>query len=75
MSGEDLRADYERLVRQTAEALSGKEPVPEDRLRPLLERFRILTGEYDQKLREAQAQIAELTRELFGPKADRLTPE
>jgi len=75
VSGEDLRADYDRLVRQTAEALSGKEPIPEDRLRPLLERFRILTGEYDQKLREAQVQIAELTRELFGPKADRLSPE
>ena len=45
------------------------------RLRPLLERFRILTEAYDQKLREAQAEIAALQSELFGPKADRLTPE
>ncbi len=82
MSGKDLRADYQRLAEQAAEVLSGQEPIPGDRLRPLLDRFRILTQEYDQKLREAeaqiaaaQAQIAELKRELFGPKADRLTPE
>lgn len=75
MSDKDLRADYQRLVEQAAEVLSGQEPIPEDRLRPLLERFRILTQEYDQKLREAQAEIAALQRELFGPKADRLTPE
>jgi hypothetical protein len=30
---------------------------------------------YDEKLTEAEAQIADLKRELFGPKADRLTPE
>lgn len=74
MSGKDLRADYARLAQQTAEVLSGQ-PVTDERLRPLLEQFRILTEEYDQKLREAQAEIAELKRELFGPKADRLTPE
>ena len=75
MSGKDLRADYERLAQQAAEALSGKESVTDSQLRPLLERFQALTQEYDQKLREAQAEIAELKRELFGPKADRLTPE
>ena len=75
MSGKDLRADYQRLVEHAAEVLSGQEPIPEYRLRPLLERFRILTEAYDQKLREAQAEIAALQRELFGPKADRLTPE
>ena len=75
MSEKDLRADYQRLVEHAAEVLSGQEPIPEARLRPLLERFRILTEAYDQKLREAQAEIAALQRELFGPKADRLTPE
>jgi transposase len=75
MSGKDLRADYQHLAEQAAEVLSGQEPITDERLRPLLERFRILTQEYDQRLREAQAEIAELKRELFGPKADRLTPE
>jgi hypothetical protein len=75
VSDKDLRADYQRLVEHAAEVLSGQEPIPEDRVRPLLERFRILTEAYDQKLREAQAEIAALQRELFGPKADRLTPE
>jgi transposase len=75
MSDKDLRDDYQRLVEHAAEVLSGQEPIPEDRLRPLLERFRILTEAYDQKLREAQAEIAALQRELFGPKADRLTPD
>ena len=75
MSDKDLRADYQRLAEHAAEVLSGQEPIPEDRLRPLLERFRILTEAYDQKLLEAQAEIAALKRELFGPKADRLTPE
>jgi hypothetical protein len=66
VSGKDLRADYARLAQQTAEVLSGQGPITDERLRPLLEQFRILTEEYDQKLREAQAEIAELKRELCG---------
>ncbi len=44
-------------------------------MRRLLEISQELTCEYDLKLSEAQALIAELKRELFGPKADRLTSD
>jgi len=44
-------------------------------LRLLLEKLQALTEEYDHKVSELEAELAELKRELFGPKADRLTPE
>ncbi len=77
MSGKDLRTEYDRLARRIAEAMADK-PVVEatpSQSWELLERLRALTQEYAQKLTEAEAQIAELKRELFGPKADRLSPE
>jgi len=75
MSRDELRAEHERLTAQLARVL---EPKPQweaqsPELRQLVERLQALAQEYDQKLAEAEAQIAELKRELFGPKADRLT--
>jgi transposase len=77
MSQEELHAEYERLKAQAAQLLK-REPQPETdvfELRQLVEKLQVLTQEYDQKLAEAQTQIAELKRELFGPKADKLTAE
>src|SRR2546425_1084702 len=77
MSGTDLRTEYERLARRIADAMADKPEVEtaQSESWELLERLRTLTQEYAQKLIEAEAQIAELKRELFGPKADRLSPE
>lgn len=77
MSHEELRATHERLKAQLAELINAKElkETKTSALRQLLEELQSLTQEYDEKLTEAEAQIAELKRELFGPKADRLTPE
>jgi transposase len=77
MSSDDLRAEYAKLKAQVAQR---QERLPSGEaessaLRELLERRQTLMQAYDQKLAEAQAQIAELERELFGPKAERLTPE
>ena len=77
MSHDELRAEYERLKAQVAELLQGN-PLRETEnpdLRQLLEKLQALTEEYEHKARRAEAQIAELKRELFGPKSDRLTPE
>ena len=77
MSREELHAQHERLTAQVARALEQMAPLqaqnPE--LRELLQGLQALAQEYDHKLAEAEAQIAELKRELFGPKADRLTRE
>jgi len=77
MSHDELRAERERLKRQVEQLLAEKPQPWSDNveLRHLLEKLQALTQEYDEKLTEAEAQIAELKRELFGPKADRLTPE
>ena len=77
MSHDNLRAEYERLKEQVARLLQQKPQVETEstEARELIERLPALTQEYDQKLSEAEAQIAELKRELFGPKADKLTPE
>lgn len=77
MSGGELRSEYERLKRRAAEALADKPPAEMDHAewRELVERLGALTEEDDQRLAEAEAQIADLKRELLGPKADRLTPE
>jgi len=88
VSGKQLRAEYERLARQIADALADKE-MAASQSRELLRQLASLTGHYVSKLdeaesqiaqtqarlAEAEAQIAQLKRELFGPKADRLTPE
>src|SRR5688572_32772387 len=74
MSGKQLRAEYERLARRIADALA-HEALSESESRHLLSQLGSLTGQCVEKLAEAEAQIAELKRELFGPKADRLTPE
>ena len=77
MSREELRAQHERLRTQVARVLeqSPQRQAQNSELRELFEKLQALTQEYDQKLAEAEAQIAELKRELFGPKADRLTRE
>ena len=66
MSREKLHAEYERLKEQVAQLLQQK-PQSEtgiDEARQLLEKLQALTQEYDEKLSEAEAQIAELKREL-----------
>jgi len=77
MSHDELRAEYERLRAQIAQLLQNKpqSETENTEARQLLEKLQALTQEYDQKLSEAEAQIAELKRELFGPKADKLTRE
>jgi transposase len=77
MSHEELRATQQRLKAQLAELLNAQvsKETENPAVRQLLQELQVLTQEYDEKLTEAEAQIAELKRELFGPKADRLTPE
>jgi len=77
MSHEELRAVHQRLKAQLAEILNAdaSKEAGNPALRQLMEQLQTLTQEYDEKLTEAEDQIAELKRELFGPKADRLTPE
>lgn len=77
MSHEELRAAHQRLKAQVAELLNAdaSKATENPDLHQLLEQLQVLTQEYDEKLTEAEAQIAELKRELFGPKSDRLTPE
>jgi transposase len=74
VNGKQLRSEYERLTRQIADALANPKADGPD-YEKLLERLRALTQQCVEKLAEAEVQIAELKRELFGPKADRLTPE
>ena len=74
MSGKQLRAEYQRLARQIADALANKQADGLDSWE-LLEQLRSLTEQCVEKLTEVEAQIAELKRKLFGPRADRLTPE
>jgi transposase len=77
MSHDELRAAHERLKAQVAELLEAH-PTQETGnpdLHLLLAKMQALTEEYDHKLTELEAELAELKRELFGPKADRLTPE
>jgi transposase len=77
MSHDELRAAHERLKSQVAELLE-THPLQETEnpdLRLLLTKLQALTEEYDHKLTELETELAELKRELFGPKSDRLTPE
>lgn len=50
-------------------------PVSYEELLAAYERLRAENSELRQKLMEAMTRIDELVREIFGPKADRLTPE
>ncbi len=77
MSHDELRAEYERLKAQVGKLLEHQASTQTDNpeLRQLLEQSQALTEEYDRKVGELEARIAELKRELFGPKADRLTVE
>jgi transposase len=75
MSHDDLRAQYEQLKAQIAELQEGQLARDNPEVRELLQKMQTLTDNYDQKLSEVEAQMAELKRELFGPKADKLTRE
>ena len=75
MSHDDLRAQYERLKAQIAELQKGQRAQDNPEVHELLQKMQTLTDQYDQKLSEVEAQMAELRRELFGPKADKLTRE
>jgi transposase len=73
MSGKQLRTQYERLARRIADAMADKSAAAD--AWELLEQLGSLTQQCVERIAEAEAQIAELKRELFGPKADRLSPE
>ena len=75
MSHHDLRAQYQRLKAQIAELQKGQPTQDNPQVPELLQKMQTLTDQYDQKLFEVEAQMAELKRELFGPKADKLTRE
>ena len=75
MSGRELRSEFQRLSAQIAEVLADKGKVHSPESLELLERLGAVAKQLAEKLAEAEAQIAELKRELFGPKADRLSPE
>jgi len=76
MNIQQLQEEYDRLCQRikalNQQPASSIEPAE---WRELVENLELLTSGYRLQLAEAQARIAELTRELFGPKADRLTPE
>jgi len=77
MSHDELRAAHERLKAQVAELLEAH-PTQETGnpdLKLLLAKLQALTEEYDHKVTELEAELAELKRELFGPKSDRLTSD
>ena len=63
MSHEELLAEYERLQ---AEA---------ERLKQLAAQLQAENSRLREQLKEAHQLIAKLRRELFGPKADKLTAE
>jgi len=77
MSHEELRAEQKRLKQQVDQLLRDHPSAEAENLalRELLQGLQALTDEYDRKIAELEAQIAELRRELFGPKSDRLTQE
>lgn len=74
MSGKQLRSEYQRLAREIADALANKAADGPDSWQ-LLERLRGLTEQCVERIAETEAQIAELKRKIFGPRADRLTPQ
>jgi transposase len=67
MSHDELFAEYERL-KALAERLQAENAALQQQMQAQKE-------DYEQRLAEALAQNEELRKQLFGPKADRLTPE
>jgi transposase len=67
MNHDELVAEYERL-KALAERLQTENAALQGQLQTQKQ-------DYEQRLAEAQAQIDELRKQLFGSKADRLTPE
>lgn len=67
MSHDELLAEYERL-KALAERLQAENATLQQQIQSQKE-------EYEQRLAEAQARIEELCKQLFGPKAEHLTPE
>ena len=67
MSHDDLLAEYERL-KALAERLQTENAALQQQIQSQKE-------DYEQRLAEVLAQNEELRKQLFGPKADRLTPE
>jgi transposase len=76
MNLQQLQEEYDRLC-QRIKALNQQpaSAIDPSEWRELVQNLESLTSGYRRELAEAQAHITELTRELFGPKADRLTPE
>ncbi len=81
MSHDDLLAEYERL-KALAERLQAENTALQDQIKAQKEEYERLAEvqvqikeEYEQRLAEVLAQNEELRKQLFGPKADRLTPE
>ena len=77
MSYEELQAELERLqVRsEQLKEQSAQLEMENSELRDLVRDLQELKLEYEQKIAEFESLIAKLKRELFGPKADCLTPE
>lgn len=81
MSHDELLAEYERL-KALAERLQAENTALQEQIKAQKEEYERLAEvqvqikeDYERRLAEAQAQIEELRKQLFGPKADRLTPE
>ncbi len=67
MSHDELLAEYERL-KALAERLQAENAALQQQIKAQKE-------EYEQRLAQAPAQMEELRKQLFVPKADRLSPE
>jgi len=72
MSSRELRRELQRLSERIADVLAERDA---SESLELLQRLGTVAQDLAQKLAQAEAQIAELKRELFGPKAERLSPE
>ena len=77
MNHDELRDAHQRLKAQVAELLEAHlaQETGNPDLKLLLAKLQALTEQYDHKVTELEAELAELKRELFGPKSDRLTPD
>lgn len=68
MKHDELRNQYERLKEQMAQLLKQKPQLGKNpELRQLLNGMQVLAEKYDETLTDAEAQIEQLKRELFGP--------
>lgn len=74
MSHDELLAEYGRLKAMAARLQEEAARLQEEN-EELNRQLRTQKEQYEQRLAEAQSQIEELRRQLFGSKADRLTPE